>query len=402
MELVRTTLALRLDCTLGYAEQNQQLSHWVDGSNVYGSSQEAENRLREFQRGRLKISRGVGRSSLLPLNGKENEVFEAGDVRVNEAVNLAAIHTIFMREHNRLAESLRLLNGHFWNDEKIYQEARRILGAVIQHITYNEFLPLVLGLRYMLNVGLLPLLNGYKNDYDPTINPQITNEFATAAFRFGHTKIPGQWRLLFGENSRPRTINLSDHLNNPNLLFQTRAVDAFIRAYSRNPAETTDGAFTDEFRGKLFKERGRPFGMDLMSLNIQRSRDHGIPGYNEYREICQLGKCRDWSDAVRVFGASVSTDPDPVALPIKRNKAVGRLQQVYAHVDDVDLFVGGMLEPIVPGAEVGSVFLCIIGDQFIRLQRGDRFYYEWGDQPHSFTLRKYCKNKTARLLHKMA
>ena len=67
-----------------------------------------------------------------------------GDSRVNEQPDLALTHTIWMREHNRLVRELSLLNPG-WNDETLFQEARRIVIAEIQHITYNEWLPIIIG-----------------------------------------------------------------------------------------------------------------------------------------------------------------------------------------------------------------------------------------------------------------
>lgn len=110
---------------------------------------------------------------------------------MNEHPNLAVTHTIFLREHNRLAAELSRLNSG-WNDERLYQEARRILAAQMQHITYNEWLPIIIGRVKMQQLGLLSLQQGSSQDYDANLNPSILNEFAGAAFRFGHTLIQGK------------------------------------------------------------------------------------------------------------------------------------------------------------------------------------------------------------------
>jgi hypothetical protein len=94
------------------------------------------------------------------------------------------MQTLFNREHNRIAVQLAKLNPS-WNDETVYQETRRIVIAQLQHIVYNEFLPLISG-----DTSLAPLkTNSYYTGYDSTINPSLYNEFTTAAFRFGHSLI---------------------------------------------------------------------------------------------------------------------------------------------------------------------------------------------------------------------
>lgn len=67
-----------------------------------------------------------------------------GDTRTNQMVSLVVLHTLFMREHNRIATELGLLNPN-WDDEQIFLEARHILTAELQVITYNEYLPALLG-----------------------------------------------------------------------------------------------------------------------------------------------------------------------------------------------------------------------------------------------------------------
>jgi peroxidase len=150
--------------------------------------------------GRLLIQKNQ-KSQLLPSNPNECSseaqdkfCFRAGDLRVNEQVELALMHTIWMREHNRIARTLQELNPS-WSDEILYQETRRILVAELEHITYNEFLPLILGPDYMRTFELQPKQKGYTRLYKEDIDASITNAFATAGYRFGHSLVQGiiQW-----------------------------------------------------------------------------------------------------------------------------------------------------------------------------------------------------------------
>jgi len=130
-------------------QQMNQISHFIDASNVYGSDDVRASTLRTNDgTGRLLLSAG----DLLPFNtaglpnagGTDPGLFLAGDVRANEQVGLIAMHTLFAREHNRLAAQIAA-NDPTLTGEEIYQEARRIVGALMQVITYNEFLPALLG-----------------------------------------------------------------------------------------------------------------------------------------------------------------------------------------------------------------------------------------------------------------
>ncbi len=172
--------------------QINQITAYIDASNVYGSDRVRAEFLRSFHGGKLKTSAG----NLLPYNdgsqpndgGTGTSLFVAGDFRANEQVSLIAMHTLFMREHNRLADEIATTQYRGADladaaiDEAIYQKARQIVGAEIQAITYNEFLPALLGSR-----GLGP----YRG-YDPNVNAGITNVFSTAGFRLGHSMLSPQ------------------------------------------------------------------------------------------------------------------------------------------------------------------------------------------------------------------
>ncbi|KAI9551668.1 hypothetical protein GHT06_022004 [Daphnia sinensis] len=368
MEFVRSLPAPRPGCTFGPREQLNQVTAFIDGSTVYGSSDEAANQLREFNGGRLATQRSLKGHTLLPVKAEECSdflrqrfCFRAGDGRVNEQPQLAVIHTLWVREHNRVADALQQLNPS-WSDERVFQESRRIIGAEIQQITYNEFLPIFLGEAYMSRFQLKPLpANSGEptNLYDQNINPTVTNEFATAAFRVGHSLVQGIIEGFTAFGSQTQSLLLHQHQSKPFELYEDTGVDTLVRGLLMQPAQKMDRAFTDELKNRLFQGK-QSFGMDLIALNLQRGRDHGLPPYNDYRELCGRPRANQWQDLLDVIDQRV----------------VQEMSRIYNNIDDVDLFIGGVSERQVEGALLGPTFLCLIGDQFARLRRGDRLFYE--------------------------
>lgn len=129
-----------------------KVSHYIDGSAIYGTDHEILDDLREYHGGRLKMFHDYGRD-LLPLSKDPDAClshehgsacFNAGDGRSNQMVSLIAVHTLFAREHNRIAHELSLINP-YWTDETLFLEARRIVVAELQHIVYSEFVPELVG-----------------------------------------------------------------------------------------------------------------------------------------------------------------------------------------------------------------------------------------------------------------
>ena len=164
-------------------------------------------------------------------------------------------------------------------------------------------------------------------------------------------------------------VPLRDGFFNPELIYSPGHLDRFLVGLATQPRQRYDNIFTEEVTNHLFQAKNKSFGMDLVALNIQRGRDHGLAGYNAFRELCGLGR-------VRSFDYLVDIIPQ---------KIVDRFKLIYKDVDDIDLFIGGISETPVAGAVVGPTFRCIIGDQFKRLQHGDRFYYDNIQNPSQFT-----------------
>lgn len=347
-------------------EQMNEITAYIDGSNVYGSDKERAEALRTNDgTGKLKTSIGDNGEVLLPFNTEgldnddpfnrpANQLFLGGDIRANEQLGLTATHTLFVREHNRLAEEIgqKLDDGDqelvdlfaesgLSRGDFIYEATRRIVGAEIQAITYNDFLPLLLGNN---------TLEDYSG-YDETVNVGISNEFSTAAFRFGHTMLSPTL-----QNGTSEGLALRDSFFNPDLI-TTGGVDDLLLGLASQEAQEVDTMVVDDVRNFLFGQPGAG-GFDLVSLNIQRGRDHGIPSYTEVREELGLDPITNFAD--------ISSVPEVQA----------DLESIYGSVDQVDLWVGGLAEDHVNGALVGETFQVILLDQFTRLRDGDRFYYE--------------------------
>jgi peroxidase len=203
IDFVRAFPSPRPGCRLGSRLPFNTLTGVLDGNTVYGVHETFARKLRTGYGGLLRMNpvfSEFGLKDLLPLKldipdegcqrpNKSMFCFEGGEIRVNEQLVLTCMHTLMAREHNRIANGLAQVNPH-WDDETIYQEARRITVAIIQHITYNEFLPILLGKEVMEKFGLLLQKENYADVYDPTVNPAVIDAFAGAAFRFGHSLLP--------------------------------------------------------------------------------------------------------------------------------------------------------------------------------------------------------------------
>ncbi|KAJ3627107.1 hypothetical protein MTP99_014513 [Tenebrio molitor] len=362
MNFVRSVLAPRQDCTLGYAQQMNKITHFIDGSAIYGSTPEQTGRLRSFEKGLLRVFNDFGRH-MLPLSPEPDEClnrkqnlacYMSGDSRTNQMISLVTLHTIFLREHNRLANELSKLNPH-WTDEEVFLEARQIVVAELQVITYKEFLPIVIGNAAMEQFDL-SLSSGteYSHDYDESIEPSATNEFAAAAFRFGHSTVDGLLKI-YGKKRMDEMIFIPETMFQPSRMRKFFFMDELLSTLTTEPIQQVDHNLDEALTRYMFRA-GNPFGIDLASLNIQRGRDHGLRPYNDYRELVGLPRLKHFEE----LSPELSE----------------KLRKVYASVNDIDLWVGGLLEEKSPGSIVGYTFRDIIADQFYRLKKGDKYFFE--------------------------
>jgi hypothetical protein len=324
---------------------------------VYGSDAARAAALRANDgTGRLKTSAG----NLLPFNrfgllnvgagGRpapgDATLFVGGDIRVNEQVGLIAMHTLWMREHNRLAARIGAREPRL-GDEERYQAARALVIAEIEKITYRDFLPVLVG-----------HLRPYRG-YDARVNPGIENLFATAIYRVGHTLLSPELQVIAPDGTPlvPGGLSLRDAFFIPDQFIRAGLMEPLIRGQAHQVAQEIDNMVVEPVRSFLFGDPGQG-GLDLPALNIQRAREHGLPGYAQARADFRLARPRAFAD--------VTSDPE----------VQERLASVYDSVEDIDPWVGAICEDHVDGALVGELIATVVRDQFERLRDGDRFWYE--------------------------
>ncbi|XP_055322112.1 chorion peroxidase [Sitodiplosis mosellana] len=387
MNFVRSALAPDGQCQLGYGKQVSKVTHFIDGSAIYGVDEKTASEVRSFQGGRLRMLDDFGRQLLpLTLDTKtcvsldKGPCFFAGDFRASQIISLTALHILFAREHNRIADILSGLNPR-WSDDVIFFETKRIVEAEIQHIVYNEWLPKVVGTETMQRFGLSIRETGYSDDYNPDVNACITSEFSTAAQRFGHSTVDGRFFVHKG-NGEDEVIEIPDVFFNTNRLRQRNFYDEILLTLTRQPMQQVDSALTQGLSKFLFRG-SNPFGLDLASINILRGRDHGIRPYNDYVEVTGHSKVLSFDE----FGPGVAE----------------KLASVYQSPDDIDLWIGGLIEAARGDGLVGPTFGDIIADQFSKFRQGDRYFYEHSPMinPGAFTpdqLKEIKKTSVARLI----
>ena len=343
-----------------------KVTHFLDGSAIYGSTVERANWLRTNSGdGKLRTSTG----DYLPWNtidGEHNspqdptapfmedathsgdKLFVAGDVRANENPLLITLHTIFVREHNRLCDDFKSENPS-WSGEKLYQEARRMIGAYIQSITYEEWLP-------SMDVAVPEY-----NQYRPSEQTVVSNIFSAAAFRMGHTLINGEIVRMDnnGEIIDDGNLELKEAFFKPLEVLFSGGIEPFAKGMATQVQQQMDAKVIDDVRNFLFTEDPSQGGLDLAAINIVRGRERGLVGYNELRSHYGFAKLNNFND--------LTDDPNEAIL----------LENLYGgDIDKLDAWVGMLAEKHIPGSMFGELVNFIMERQFQNLRDGDRFYYE--------------------------
>ncbi|XP_055698613.1 chorion peroxidase-like [Phlebotomus papatasi] len=369
VNLLRSETISPFGRTLSAAQQVNHATAYFDLSNVYGGTELDSNNLRTFEGGRLIMNE----DNILPEvpDCTSNACYLTGDTRVNETPFLTIFSSLFFRHHNRLCLILSTLNSH-WDDERLFQEARRICIAQYQHVILNEFVPSFFGPKATDEVTF------DFGEPDPRARATTANEFASCAYRIFHAFVPDNF-IMVDRMGNEETITMSDSIRNTTIL-RTR-YEPILQGMMRQRVNLE--GFGQEILTKVFKspERG-DMGLDLLAADIQRGRDHGLNSYVKYLEYCGYKNIKTFDD-LRV---------------VLDYKIIAKLKKVYKCVYDIDLMVGGALES-TEGALIGPTFKRIILEQFRQFRAGDRFFYDRTDGVNPFTEEQLAEIKKFTAAH---
>ncbi|KNC97817.1 uncharacterized protein SPPG_06812 [Spizellomyces punctatus DAOM BR117] len=330
-----------------------QINHataFLDASNIYGTDPAVLASLRA-PGGKLAL-----RSDRLPLvvNGTNDirtqtvringglplDVFGFGLVNGNTSPMLQCLYIIFMREHNRYVDEL-VRNGTKANDEQLFQLGRQHVIALIQHISYYEYIPVLFGANLLTNPA-----------YNRALDPAMEALFSTVAFRYGHMEVTSTQIML--KDGKPTEFNLVDVFYNIQPVLQ-HGIFPFFAGMTKRSQLIPKLYVVPELRNVLFGNRP----MDLFAIDIQRSREFGSPLYNDARRALGLAPAVDFTD-------------------VTKNQAIAStLRTLYAgDINKLDAIVGGLAEDHSPSNNIGDLFTKILIYQFTKTRDGDRFWFE--------------------------
>lgn len=341
-------------------EQLNEVTAFVDHSNLYGNSEEVLQSLRANSGGRM-----ITNSANIMPEG--NGIFRLGDGRLNQTPQLAVIHSIYLREHNRIADILKELNPR-WNDERIFQEARRINIAQYQHVVYKEFLP----------TFLAPSVVKYLEDpvFAVRVEAVTFNEFNHAVFRMFHGFIPTEMQII-AANGSVTVKTIHEMTTTKPFDYLPSYYDDVVRGLVMQGINME--TYDPNMMRDLFNPPGRPGG-DLASLDILRGRDHGLPPYVEVLKLVnKMGTFKRFEDL----------------SPYMSAENIKLLRENYEAVEDVDLLVGAWLENPMEGTLLGATPQMVFVKQFLRLKAADPYFYTNSMAPKPFTAKQLKEIKKA-------
>lgn len=394
---------------------------YFDLDTIYGRSKEESDKLRLHYRGKLKYSpsikvnvtftenppyiveiknqlptydmTGMGAEPLYTQLGTNGTYYTSGDPRVNENLGLILMHTLWVREHNKVAEEL-INNNILYQlfpklfEDNIFEEARKITIAKYQKIIYEQYFPSVYG-QYFSD-----MLGNYKG-YDFKVDTTTSAVFASLSFRYGHFALKEYFSL---DECGVAIYNNKPLDNQEEKLMHLGFLNPFPQDMLPVSRIALAGGLPNIVRG-LINERAAPnhltvnhvlrnfhssWGVvDMVAIDIQRARYNGIPNYQKIRKhYHKVGHHIDSIYGLSDCPANLESkenidDPLECFLHITSDiNVASKLKELYKKINKIDPIIGLQAEDKVGGTSFGRTSGNIITDQFKRLRDGDRFFYK--------------------------
>lgn len=379
------------DDSLPPAYQND-VTHWWDGSQLYGSDKETHARVRSFAHGKLK----VGDDGLLPVDSKSN--IDITGFSKNWWIGLSILHNLFTREHNLICDMLAKKHPD-WTDEQLFQTARLINTAQIVQIHTLEWTGAILNTEFLheSQIGqwfgtLSPKVMKILKDMNVTIgssslpshrgNPpdyrgvpfSLTEEFVSV-YRM-HSLLPDTIAVRQMDSGQPNgnKYNLPEYsFGKARRVFDDNELDDVLFTFG---VEKSGQLVLHNFPTSLMELRiprhqagGRKL-VDLATIDILRDRERGVPRYNQFRRLLNL------------------TTPDTFEKLTNDTVTAAELREAYnGNIEDVDLLIGSLAEARPPGFGFGDtpfhLFLCMANrrlrtDRFLTIDYKEEYYTKEG------------------------
>lgn len=348
-----------------------EVTHWWDGSQLYGSDVKTANRLRTFENGLLKLKN----SRELPV---DEDGIELTGFKDNWWVGLSLMHHLFALEHNAIARHLKEAYPE-WNDQKLFDTARMVNAAVMAKIHTVEWTPAILANK-TLAVGMNANWKGLANPTDNvkwpleiSKNPvfsglvggnrdlhgspfSMTEEFVSV-YRM-HPLLPESidiHSLDTGKFQKNVPIAETRNEKSSEIISQHSLENLFYSFGLAHPGQLVLNNFP-----KFMQELDLPIvgKVDLAAIDLIRDRERGVPRYNQFRRLVGLRPIKTFSDLT----------PD--------KQIVEKLSKLYNHdVEKIDLMIGSFAEAYRPtGFGFGETSFQIFIIMASRRLQGDRFY----------------------------
>jgi hypothetical protein len=346
------------------------VTHWWDGSQIYGSDRAAQQKVRSGQNGKL----AIGSDGLLPLDPRTHQ--DITGVTANYWVGLSMLHTLFTLEHNAICDMLRAAHRG-WGDDEVFDRARLVNTALMAKIHTIEWTPGILShptLRLAMNTNWWGLWGRWAKEHlgrlgkgevwsgiPGSLNEHfgvpysITEDFV-AVYRM-HPLIPDDFDLRSHRDDAALR-----HCTFPELAFgharglmeEASMGDLFYSFGTMNP-----GAITLHNFPRFLQRLERPNGslVDLAATDILRSRERGVLRYNEFRRLLHKKPVSSFDE--------LAADPKDAQL----------IEEVYGgDLESVDLTVGLLAEPLPKGFGFSDTAFRIFILMASRRLNSDRFF----------------------------